>query len=225
MDALLTAYERSELFDSAIAAVRERAHQRRSDHEREMNAVDTEMRQAEEAITRYLRAFEVGALSQEVCGERTAELKRQIEELRARHADLESAIAQGTQDAPSAYALEAMQAHLRDALLNDPLPARKALMKALVHEVVIDGRTATPFFVLPGQPTNGEGSGVRFDRKLVHPRCQNPNPMRLWLVRSSAFRSAARFESSLPGQTGHNANRGAPLVAAPRIRLKGAVRT
>jgi site-specific DNA recombinase len=167
--ALLTAYERSELFDSAIAAVRERAHQRRSDHEREMNVVDAQMRQAEEATIRYLRAFEVGALAQEVCGERTSELKRQIEELRARRADLETAIAQTSQDAPSPNELEALQAYLRDALLNDTLPARKALMKALVHEVVVEGRTATPFFVVPGQPENGDGSGVRVDRKLVHP--------------------------------------------------------
>lgn len=170
LDALLTAYERSQLFDSAIAAVRERAHQRCTEYEREMNVVDAEMRQAEDAITRYLRAFEVGALAQEVCGERTSELKRQVEELRARRADLESATAQSGQDAPSAYELETMQQHLRDALLNDPLPARKALMKALVHEIVVGGRTATPFFIVPTPRTNGDGSGVRVDRKLVRPR-------------------------------------------------------
>ena len=124
-------------------------------------------------MSRYLRAFEVGALAQEVCGERTPELARQMEELRARRADLEAAIAQSSKDAPSAYELETLREHLRDALLHDPLPARKALMKALVHEVVVDGRTATPFFIVP-TPKDGNETGVRPDRKLVRPEGLEP---------------------------------------------------
>ncbi len=62
--ALLSMYEGSNLFERAIRAGRERAEALRESREQELTVVSAEIRKAEDAIERYLLAFEAGTLSE-----------------------------------------------------------------------------------------------------------------------------------------------------------------
>jgi hypothetical protein len=58
LDALRRTYERSDLIERAVLAARERAEGLRDQHEQELAFTDAEAAKAEEAIERYLGAFE-----------------------------------------------------------------------------------------------------------------------------------------------------------------------
>jgi site-specific DNA recombinase len=64
LDATRHTYEQTDLFDKAVAATRGRAEAQRANHEQELAFIDAEVAKAEEAIERYLGAFETGTLSE-----------------------------------------------------------------------------------------------------------------------------------------------------------------
>lgn len=83
LDALRRTYECSDLIERAVLAARERAEALRDQHEQELVFTDTEAAKAEEAIERYLGAFEAGTLSEAQCGARLAKLGTKITDLRS----------------------------------------------------------------------------------------------------------------------------------------------
>jgi len=64
LDSLLHAYERTDLFDKAVSATRHRALSQQENHDKELAVIA----KAEDAIERYLSAFEAGTLSETQCG-------------------------------------------------------------------------------------------------------------------------------------------------------------
>ena len=70
LDALLSVYERTDLFDKAVSATRRRARSQRANHDQELVVVHAGITKVEDAIERYLTAFEAGTLSEVQCVER-----------------------------------------------------------------------------------------------------------------------------------------------------------
>ena len=147
LKALRDTYERSDLIERAVHGARDRAEGLRAQHEQELAFTDTETAKAEEAIERYLGAFEAGTLSEAQCGARLAKLGAKITDLRSRREGLLMAMDQASAEVPSDADLSTIRAHIDDALPNGATPVRKALLQALVHEVRVESREkVVPWF-------------------------------------------------------------------------------
>jgi site-specific DNA recombinase len=151
LDALLHTYERTDLFDKAVAAARRRARAERSNHEQELAVVDAGITKAEDAIERYLSAFEAGMLTEAQCGKRLEALAMKVRDLRTRREELLAAMEHAKTSAPNVEEIAAMRRHIEQALTDGSVPARKALLQALVHEIRVEGRDrVVPWFRVPG---------------------------------------------------------------------------
>ena len=171
LDALLRVYERTDLFDTAISAARRRARSQRVNHDQELAVVDAGITKAEDAIERYLSAIEAGTLSGAQCGRRLEGLAAKVRDLRVRREELLAAMEHAKATAPDADAIAAMCHHIEHALTDGSVPARKALLRALVHEIRVDGRDrVVPWFRVPG----GADPKVRAPARSEHPGGPRP---------------------------------------------------
>ena len=152
LDALLHVYERTDLFDKAVSASRRRARAERGNYDQELAVVEAGITKAEDAIERYLSAFESGTLSEAQCAKRLEGLATKVRDLRQRREDLAVAIQQSSATAPDAEVIAEMRHHIEKAVTNGAVPARKALFQALVHEIRVEGRDRViPWFHVPGR--------------------------------------------------------------------------
>jgi hypothetical protein len=73
-----------------------------------------------------------------------------VRDLRERREGLLVAVEQASASAPDAEMIAAMRHHIEQALTNGSMPAHKALLQALVHEVRVEGRDRVlPWFRVP----------------------------------------------------------------------------
>jgi site-specific DNA recombinase len=191
LDALRHTYERSDLIERAVLAARQRAEGLRDQHEQELAFTDTEASKAEEAIERYLGAFEAGTLSETQCGARLAKLGAKITDLRSRREELVAAMDQASAEVPSDAELSALRAQIDEALANGATPARKPLLQALVHEVRAESRDKiVPWFrVRGGEPSKVRALGglappTRFELAPTAPEGHPVRPSRLFRMPS-----------------------------------------
>jgi site-specific DNA recombinase len=148
---LLHVYERTDLFDKAVSAARRGARSERANHEKELDVVDAGITKAEGAIERYLSAFEAGTLSEAQCGTRFEGLATKVRDLRVRREELFASMEHAKATAPDAGEIAAMRHHIEHALTDGSIPAREALLQALVHEFRVEGRDhVVPWFRVPG---------------------------------------------------------------------------
>ena len=113
----------------------------------EVAAAAVTIRQLEESLERYFRAFEVATMSEVACAPRIQQLTEELRSLRTRHADLMAI----RDDAPIATApdLVGLRSRMKDTLSeNEPL-RRKALLQELVSHVTVHPRCAKPVFRVP----------------------------------------------------------------------------
>ncbi len=151
LDATHATYERTDLFRKAVTAARRRAKAQQANHTQELAFIDAASTKAEDAIERYLGAFEAGTLSESQCGTRLQKLGAKVADLRARREELLAAIEQASATAPDADELAALRDRIANALTNGSVPARKALLQSLVHEIRVDSRDrVVPWFRVPG---------------------------------------------------------------------------
>ena len=170
-DALLHTYERTNLFDKAVSAARRRACSQRVNHDQELAVVDAGITKAEDAIERYLSAFEAGSLSEAQCGKRLEGLATKMRDLRTRREELHSAMEHAKAAAPDAAEIAAMRHHIEHALTDGSVPARKALLQVLVHEIRVEGRDrVVPWLRVPG----GAEPKVRALARLAPPAGLEP---------------------------------------------------
>jgi site-specific DNA recombinase len=191
LDALLRTYERTDLFDKAVAAAKRRARSERANHEQELAVVDAGIEKAEDAIERYLTAFEAGTLSESQCAKRLEGLAAKVRDLRARREELVAALEHASASAPDPGEIAAMHRHIAHALTTGAVPARKALLQALVHEIRVESRDrVVPWFRVPGGanpkvralarsalPTTVDRAGVATTINIERqpaPRCWSP---------------------------------------------------
>jgi hypothetical protein len=131
-----------DVFDAAQALLAERGEDRAA---RRSNPSD------------YLLAFEAGTLPERVCGDRLRELGTTVARLRGSRDDLIRRIETTRPTDPTADELAALRAHIRHVIANGSTATRKALLRALVHEIRVDARDhIQPVFRVPvsGFPTN-----------------------------------------------------------------------
>ncbi|HLW45105.1 MAG TPA: hypothetical protein VKR78_02735, partial [Acidimicrobiales bacterium] len=166
LDALLHTYERTDLFDKVVSAARNRARAERGNHDQELAVVDAGITKAEDAIERYLSAFEAGRLSEAQCGKRLEGLATKVRDLWERREELVVAVQQASAAAPDAEVIAEVRHHIEKAVTHGAVPARKALVQALVHEIRVEGRDrVVPWFRVP----DGADPKVRAVARSAHP--------------------------------------------------------
>src|SRR5688572_9590843 len=158
--ALLAVYSDASVLREAMAeetAGWQAEEQRRLDA---LAGIDAELRKAEAALERYMRAFEDGKLPPDLFGERVEQLARKAQQLRARRTELDVPVS-FTAEALSDEVVRAIHADLSSTAHDAPEPVRKALAQAFVYELrVHDRRTVLPrFYVLPDVPTDPDPQG------------------------------------------------------------------
>ena len=133
----------------------------------ELTRIDADIRKVDEALDRYFRAFENGTMPEQACAPRIAELTKRLSELQARRGEL-AADADDPPEPLSDDDLHALQAHVSRVIADGELPARKALLQALVDEIRVASRDEIyPFFTLPTvRPPYGSVPPTRIE--LVH---------------------------------------------------------
>src|SRR6266540_3481843 len=162
LEALLDTFQRTDLFERAVAAARTQAEALHDQHQAELAAVTTEISRAEAAIERYLDAFEAGSLPEDQCGQRVQRLGGKIAELRVRHHELRIAVADVNLRPPSRQELADLAEQVRVAVQTGPMPTRKKVVHALVEEIRVEScRNIVPVFRVPGATPSAPGSGVR----------------------------------------------------------------
>jgi hypothetical protein len=112
LEALLATYQRTDLFQLAVQAAATRLDRVRQQHQDELHVVQAELRRTEEAVQRYLLAFEAGTLADTDLAPRVHTLTAKTAELQHRQADLTAAIGQITAQPPG----QATLAHLRERI-------------------------------------------------------------------------------------------------------------
>ena len=139
-DALVNLYDGSDLFTEAIRNATGRKQQLRAQWQAELATLDADLAKAEQAIERYLLAFENGTLPEAQCGERVRALGAKIAQSRDRQAELADLLNQPDSEPPSQDDLKALGAELREAITTGTAHDRKRLLQALVHEVRVQAR-------------------------------------------------------------------------------------
>ena len=146
-------YERRDLLARAVAAWCADVEASRPRYEEQLAQVSQEIAKTEDAIERYLLAFEARTLAETQCGLRVRALTEKVAELRQRRAELMSAIDDDPPRPEVDVDLEAIKSEIADVLDGDSdRSARKAVLQTLIAEVRVESRDAiTPTFRGPLQ--------------------------------------------------------------------------
>jgi len=162
---LLSTYEDSDLFTSAVAQAEERAVSGCSRQEGELRAIDGELAKVDAGIDRYLRAFETGTMPKALCSERVKALGTRANTLRARRQDLDGQMDDSKLVAPTPGELAALRTRVAGAGANGSPATVKSLLHALVHEIRVDSREAIhPVFRVPLGGDHQADDAVRASR-------------------------------------------------------------
>jgi site-specific DNA recombinase len=161
--AMLQTYQRTDLFEQAVAQAHASAATNLEQFTSELATVQARRRRTEEVIGQYLRAFERGAMPEEVCGPRLVELQAEQVQLRDRERELRELLATNSvRAAPDPGMLAALRRRIYEGLTNGNPEARKGLLRTLVAEIVVESRnTIRPFFKVPALT-----SAVSFQRAV-----------------------------------------------------------
>jgi hypothetical protein len=122
----------------------------RPDRERELAAVEAQIRRAQGSLDRYFHAFEEERLREEVCTRRIEELSAELTSLEARRSELAEEISESEPTVPDPAELAELVGDIERALSDGELPERKAVMQAVVAEIrVRDRGQIQPVFRVP----------------------------------------------------------------------------
>jgi site-specific DNA recombinase len=156
LDSLLSIYGNGSLFDDAIEAFKRNSGATQEQQKSELTAVGGEIRKTEEAIERYLLAFENGTLTEDTCSERMRALGGKLADLRNRRIDIEDSVKATDAQAPSVNELADLRSMIGDAIKEGDTKDQKRLVQALVHEVRVHDRTKIiPVFRMPEPQADG----------------------------------------------------------------------
>lgn len=114
--ALLETYSRSDLITQALVAAAERSGAVLARHSAELKAVESELSRTEEAIERYLLAFEAGTMPESQCGSRIAKLDAKASELQSRRSRLNRLLMSAEASAPSQDQLDEVRSKVKEAI-------------------------------------------------------------------------------------------------------------
>jgi site-specific DNA recombinase len=118
------------------------AERRRPELEQRIASIGAEITRAEQALERYYEAFEQGKLSAGRCEDRLTRLQARLDDLRAQEAELSLQAPDEATQAPTAADLAAVADQLETVIAEADSPKAKALLRLLIEELRVDGRTA-----------------------------------------------------------------------------------
>jgi len=122
-----------------------------------------ELRRSNDAIARYLQAFEKQILPEDVCAARVQALREQRTKLQTRQAELKHQLAAAHATPPDPGLLDELKAQVRHVMTSGTASTRKALLKELVAEIRVEDRhTIRPWFWVP--------DGTRTTNRQVAPQ-------------------------------------------------------
>ena len=130
-----------ELVAAALAKAEQEAERSRPEIEQRLASISAEIARAEQALDRYYEAFEQGKLSAERCDERLSRLQARLEDLRAQEAELAPPSPHEPGHAPTPADLTAVADQLEHVLAEGEPQNAKALLRLMIQELRVDGRT------------------------------------------------------------------------------------
>lgn len=171
LESMLATYENTTLLEQAATASAERAQALLPQQRDQLSAVEKEIRKAEETIDRYLLAFEEKTMPEALCGSRIRSLGEQLSDLQARRSELMDALDHAQPvSVPSKTQVKQFRQRLTKALEEGTASQRKALLQALIHEILVEGHDSIiPTFNFPDPGMIGQGGGVRALSRSVPP--------------------------------------------------------
>jgi site-specific DNA recombinase len=125
LDSLLATYQEAGLFEQALAGLADRDQRQRERREQELAAATAELSKAEEAIDRYLTAFEAGALTDAQCAHRIRALSAKAGELRGRRDELTTALDESSTPKVTPAELHQMRDRIAEAVTTGETKAQK----------------------------------------------------------------------------------------------------
>lgn len=141
---------RADLIEEAVSRWAAQQGKDKPKLERELAAVDGQIRKAESALDRYFNAFESGAMAEATCATRVQKLAAEIAALNARRADLADEVSEAAPDVPDESDLAGLRGELLTALEAGDHAQRKALLQTLVAEIRVKDRSwIQPIFRVP----------------------------------------------------------------------------
>lgn len=150
VQSLLAVLERTDVLQEAVTAWAAQQGSDRPKRKKELNAIESQVRKAEDRIDRYFQAFESGTMKESTCAPRIEKLAAEITALNARSTELAADL---TEDEPEPFdetALAELREELKIALEAGPQPQRKAIMQSLVAEIRVKDRSwIQPVFRVP----------------------------------------------------------------------------
>ena len=173
LTSLLHTLTRSDLIEQGLANTTREATDQRAACTHELAALERDITKNEDAIDRYLTAFENGTMDEETCSPRVQKLATQLTEQRARRDELGLLIDEAsTPEPPDTTALETLRADIQAAADTGSVEALRRIMQTFVHRIDITSReTTTPTFVIPGDvdaplQRSAAASGATTERKV-----------------------------------------------------------
>jgi site-specific DNA recombinase len=153
--------DHQQLITDAVHLARQRHHDAHSDRAGELATVRTDLTQTDQAIDRYLSAFERGTLDEETVATRLAALRTKQKQLRRRQTELTAQIDDEPVMPPRAT-LRKIAGHIDTITEVGTDLQRKALVEALIHEVKIlgPGRLQPVFKVPRPEPTEAAAAAL-----------------------------------------------------------------
>jgi site-specific DNA recombinase len=150
VESLLATLARRDLLEEAVERWGEIVERSRPDRERELAAVEAQIRRAQGSLDRYFHAFEEERLREEVCTRRIEELSAELTSLEARRSELAEEISESEPTVPDPAELAELVGDIERALSDGELPERKAAMQAVVAEIKVRDRgQIQPVFRVP----------------------------------------------------------------------------
>ncbi len=146
----------------ADAVTKAQRHHRdaRSDRTDELTIIETELTQTDQAIDRYLGAFERGTLDEETLATRLEALRTKQKQLRQRQAELTEEL-DDEPAMPARSTLRTIVKHIETIIETGDDLRRKALIEALIAEVKITGPDRlVPIFKIPGANASRDAANV-----------------------------------------------------------------
>jgi hypothetical protein len=140
------------LIDRALQAAKKRATEQHHQARDRVAGIDTELVKTEQAIERYLLAFESGTLPEAACGQRIQALADKAATLRDHRAVLSDEL-DNAQERPTSEDLEIFRRQVADAITRGDIHAQKHLLQVLIQEIRAAARNdIQPIFKIPTTP-------------------------------------------------------------------------
>ena len=249
LSGVLALFSDRELFARVAADATARRSADRAQREQELDLVDADIAKTEQAMERYLLAFEAGTMPETQCGPRIRDLGAKLADLQHRREQLQQLLDTADPTAPTVDQLADARKHIRDAIDNGDDRHRKQLLNALIAEIRVDSRDSiTPVYRVPhaqqvdtvriveGQVVRGgveppTSRSFRDRRKPVHRsshQCVSAShPLRIqWVVATASFNFSegvmkSRGLRGLPLSSAATASRSAWVGAWKSTTLRG----